>query len=366
MNKKFKILILSIILTLTSIIPLTSIGSSTSYPNEKLRLIFRENLPPQEVLSMIQGTQAQLISFQHNAKLGDEIIDGGYFVKSQNQDKILKDYQISHLGFLKDLASAKNKKVESLDPKAKQARESHFTQIEQELAKGDPFQDVKIESIVVTGNREKLSNLPEIKEIKIISKKVNSNPQNVTSPNGPQITAVDSTKWVPAQGSSYLYPSVIGGRYVQQNMYWNSWWNVSGFGTSSTYEHDFFLNNYDNRTYLSSSQTIDGIPIVNYWSSNLPRPYLDTRIGDPSSEKAYTIGSADAFYIWPFQQYWYYIRTSNGNASTDNGKINSQLGYRNPNWCYTTWCSYPDPNTPIYRLVSAWNIPAPGTYYWQR
>jgi hypothetical protein len=254
---------------------------------------------------------------------------------------------------------------------SKTAQNNHNTNIKVELAKEDPFKAVQVESVIISGNNliaHDLLKLSKIRDVKAISE-IFHEKQIIEHKNTNvelQINGIDPTKWVPAQGTSYIHPSSAGGRYVQQNMYWNSWWNVSGFGINSTYEHDFFLYNYDNRTYLSSNQAANGIPTVSYWTSNLPRPYLDTRFGDPSGEKAYTIGSANGLDIWPFNQYWYYIRTPNGNTSVDTGKINAQLGYRNPSWCYTTWCSFQDPNTPIYRLILAWNISAPGTKNWNR
>lgn len=373
--KKFRLVILLTFMVLVFANPSAIIGRSTKINTSSslevnLLVTFKENLVPQEVLIVLQETGGELVAYNHIAKLGDEVISGGYFVQSKNPNGILEDYKNSHLGFLKDLASAKDREVESLDSIAKEAFDHHLALIETELAKQDPFQDVKIESIIVKGDenvKDQLISTSEVAKIQIISQ-VGENPisHGQKGTGGPKTAGVDPTKWVPAQGTSYIYPSNAGGRYVQQNMYWNSWWNVSGFGANSTYEHDSFLNNYDGKTYLSASQAIDGIPIVNYWSSNLPRPYLDTRIGDPSGEKAYTIGSADAFYIWPYQQYWYYVRTSNGNTSTDNGKIDGQLGYRYPSWCYTTWCSYGDSSTPIQRIVPSWRLLAPGTYNWSR
>lgn len=54
----------------------------------------------------------------------------------------------------------------------------------------------------------------------------------------------------PDLGASYVYPSASGGRYTRQTMRWG---NPPGFRYEETYEHDFFLYNYDRATYLDAT-----------------------------------------------------------------------------------------------------------------
>lgn len=175
----------------------------------------------------------------------------------------------------------------------------------------------------------------------------------------------DANTWVPRRGSSYTGPSYPGGRFVSQYIWWD---NVSGFDSISTYEHDFFLNNYDGKTYLDASQNWLGMPNIIYAATNLPRPYLDSRAMDPAGEKAYVIGCSDADSIQANTGYWYstYIRTANGNTNIDKAKLQAQLAYRNPSWCYgNTWC-VPESLVTV-NLVPAWHMSnIPCLYYWQR
>src|SRR5260370_41187335 len=56
-----------------------------------------------------------------------------------------------------------------------------------------------------------------------------------------------------------------------------------------------------------------------------------------------------------------YIRTKNGDANQDNGKLWGRLGHRYPKSCYTTWCSWKDQEVPI---VPAWQVPVPAILIW--
>ncbi|MFH1318644.1 MAG: hypothetical protein ABIH71_06485 [Candidatus Omnitrophota bacterium] len=134
-----------------------------------------------------------------------------------------------------------------------------------------------------------------------------------------------------------------------------------------TPKHDFFLNNYDNKTYLDASQSSpSGFPIVLYVSSNLPNPYLDTRFGDPEGEKAYSVGSLQASDILANTGFWYgiFIVTNQGNTDIDSGKLQGQLGERSPSWVYSPWAVY---SKATYNLIPAWSMPVPiYQMNWQR
>lgn len=95
----------------------------------------------------------------------------------------------------------------------------------------------------------------------------------------------------------------------------------------------------------------------------MPSSYLDTRFGDPDYVKAFTIGSADADSLQPATFYYYYIRTPNGDANSDNGYLLAQIGHRVPSGCYTTWCVFgvQDPEA-IYLPYDV--DPIPGDFTW--
>lgn len=340
---------------------------------ETFTVVLKEPTNPENAAHLIQQSGVKILGFNHTTPLGSETVSGGYFVPQKLDTDILSDYRASHLSFLNDMLNSVSQTREPIeDEVAAQAFQRKKENILSELAKSDPFAELKVEEVIVRGNPQQeveLRALPEVETThhkKDVQAEVNDEGQKTQHANGPASDAVDPSTWVPNQGYSYLYPSIYGGRYVEQDMYWNDWRDLTGFTYASTYEHDFFLNNYDGKTYLSSSQSLNGFPNVSYWSSNLPMPYLDTRVGDNSGEKAYTIGTPQAVAVGSRTWYWYYIRTSDGNTSTDNGKINGQLGYRSPDWCFSVWCSFGDSNTPQYRIVPAWKIPAPGAYHWAR
>lgn len=186
----------------------------------------------------------------------------------------------------------------------------------------------------------------------------------------PNATPAPYNLWVPSRGSIHVQPSVVQGeRYVQNRMSWDTPARLSAFSSTSTYEHDFFLNDSDSSiygpgTYLSDAQDLVGIPIVSHWSSDLPQPYLDTRFGIDDFIKAYTIGSAEADSLQPVAFYYYYIRTPNGDADIDNGCLVAQIGRRVPSNCYTTWCAFGIQGEAIYNCYDYKVGPIPGDFFW--
>lgn len=173
-------------------------------------------------------------------------------------------------------------------------------------------------------------------------------------------------RWYPDLGVSYVYPSANGGRYTRQTMSWGR----NYFRSEETYEHDFFLYNYDRATYLDPITVgyPDCYPNSVYASTTWPAgsaPYLDTRFGQNSQcevdELAYTLGAAYAYVIPQGMTHETYIRTANGNAGADKFKLIAQLGYRSPVTCDSTFCSFGKSSRV---LVPAWSINVPNTKYW--
>lgn len=115
------------------------------------------------------------------------------------------------------------------------------------------------------------------------------------------------------------------------------------------------------------------MPVTSYWSTTWPAasvPYLDTRLAQGTScevnELPYTIGAAFAWQLRGGITYETYIRTANGNASSDRFRLSGQVGYRSPvagcprNW---TWCSF---GRFSVVLVPAWSVNVPNTRSWIR
>jgi hypothetical protein len=184
----------------------------------------------------------------------------------------------------------------------------------------------------------------------------------------PALLKATAVTWYPNSGSSVTGNSGTSERYVTQFMKWNQ----PSFSSIGTYEHDFFLYNYNNDgTYLSSARTAwpDCMPKISYastsWSA-ATKPYLDTRYwwtGCEKDEMAFTIGAAQADAITKGVLHNTYIRTAKGNVDKDKFKVQAQRGYRDPTNCYTTWCSFGDS---IVNLISAWSDKAPGTVNWTK
>ena len=172
---------------------------------------------------------------------------------------------------------------------------------------------------------------------------------------------------LPTSGTAYFYPSAYGGRYTQQNMRWPA----NYFASDETYEHDINLYNYDRKTYLDGTSTSypGCYPTTTYAATTWPAasyPYLDTRLDKylyrcEIDELSYTIGVAQANAIPANVNHYTYIRTANGNDTSDKFKLQGQVGYRYPSTCYTTWCSE---KYKIYNIIPSWSTAVPGTQSW--
>lgn len=262
------------------------------------------------------------------------------------------------------LDNAKEAYIYETDTQIKVAWQRHILVLESALAlwRGE---GLRVVSMVVQGEpkaiNELASGIDGIVRIEIAPQHRDSEALNRS-----QILWVSPNTWLPNRGRTIVRPgnSQDTERYVHQTMIWT---DVSGFGSNSAYEHDFFLYNYDGRTYLSREQLPNGIPKVNYWGSNLPRAYLDTRLFDPAEEIAYVVGCADGDAIQANTWYWSQIRTKPGDANTDKAKLFGQLGHRNPSWCYSTWCVFADQTEPIVGSWSnPWAISVPVDLWWTR
>jgi hypothetical protein len=344
--------------------PIATIASSDEISN--MKIYFAEAVSIDDVLREANSQGLQVVALQDSFDVEGIRFTDFYFLRSQkmNARKVLKGYRNARVGFLRDVAdNMKDIKTQNKNNKTVKLANTTFDLIQK--SKTTKIVNKGVEAAIIRG---RLQDAQAIKEKLGISRieVSQSNQKQDLAENSQAVTlqSSDPNTWAPKQGYSYVFPSSVQGeRYTTQYMWWN---DVSGFDAISTYEHDFFLNNYDGQTYLDSGQDLWGFPNVTYAASNLPRPYLDTRFSDPEGEKAYTIGSSEASSIQANTSYWYYnyIRTLEGNADTDTGKLQAQLGYRSPSWCYeNTWCSY---SIAIENLISAWNISVPGSQYWVR
>jgi len=332
-----------------------------------VRVHFAEDKPIKDVLREASEQKLQVIALQDSFGANEIEFTDFYFLSSKkiNEKGILKDYKKSRASFIQDtVENMKDIKSQGKNSATEKLAGNTLDSL-QKLQREIKRENIKVEGAIVRGHVKDVEavkeNLGIIRVEKIGQANQNSGINNIKSSQMTTL-ALDSSTWAPKMGYSFIHPSSHGGRYTSQYMWWN---NVSGFNSTSTYEHDFFLNNYDGKTYLDAGQDYWGFPNITYASSNLPRAYFDTRAMDADGEKAYTIGSAKASDIQANTGYWYlnYIRTANGNTNTDSGKLQAQLGYRSPSWCYSTWCSFSES---IINLIPAWKVGVPGSWYWQR
>lgn len=181
-----------------------------------------------------------------------------------------------------------------------------------------------------------------------------------------------SSTWYPNSGRSETGESANGAgeRYTKQYMRWNA----NRFGSSQTYEHEFYLDDNDSIVYLyrGSSQYPYCIPTVTSWNTtwgNAAAPYLDTRLEEPDQgfceqgEMGYVIGAGQANSIPSGVTHFTYIRTYGTRATSDRFSLSSQLGYQDPVGCTTTWCSF---GSNKVTLVPQWSVNVPGVKDWTK
>ena len=261
-----------------------------------------------------------------------------------------------------------------------------------EVTKISPANSKNVENILVTkitvagkkGNINKMKKGLEISKVNIKPDQSAIIPQVSKKPAPKEVHLLDNEmidnkassavtkdvsldELVPNSGSSHFYPSAYGGRAVKQYMKWDS----INFTEEQTYEHDVFLYNYDRKSYLDGDTTsYPGCwPELEYAATSWPaasKPYIDTRfsmymVSCDKNELAYTIGAAQASALQANTNYFTYIRTENGNDSSDKFYLKAQIGHRIPDFCYTTWCSFGDES---FSLIPAWSTTVPGDKTW--
>lgn len=319
-----------------------------------------DTLFPTETLPLFDG-----MILEGEFMFNGEAIYDFYMVNSKSNKKdIRKDYIKNRKAFIAD-----TKNVTKISP-----------------ANSKNIENILVAKITVMGEEGKINKMKKGLEIG----KVNVKPTRpITTPQIPKKSvpkevhllddkivssktfsvAAESTSLdnlVPNSGSSHFYPSAYGGRAVKQYMKWDS----INFSEEQTYEHDVFLYNYDEKTYLDGNTTAyPGCwPELEYAATSWPvasKPYLDTRfhmnmVSCETEELAYTIGAAQANALQANINYVTYIRTEYGNDSLDDFKLQAQIGHRIPNSCYTTWCSFGDES---FNLVPVWSS-VPGDKTW--
>lgn len=340
MNKSLLLLVASVALMLGGyfVANTGAIPDSLEVQTAVIHLVKPTKL--EQILKEAAGYNIELLAFHCQRRFKDRVITDGYYLtpedkRTLDENTLQERDWLSYGAMLDDLY--RDMKMNAPEKGSDVAWQDYVEQINQARQNFSPIKGcwethncpaVYAVSILARGEKTSLSamtNSPLVDRIEFSQAQGELN--SLAATPTPNATPAPYNLWVPSKGSIHVQPSVVQGeRYVQNHMSWDTPARLSAFGATSTYEHDFFLNDSDSSiygpgTYLSDAQDLVGIPIVSHWSSDLPQPYLDTRFGDADYIKAYTIGSAEADSLQPVVFYYYYIRTPNGDANIDNGLL---------------------------------------------
>lgn len=351
--------------------------ASSEKSQAKARVDFITPTSVEAAMGAAQQQGLRVVEIRHNIYLGDQTFVGFYPVPDgTDSTEVRAGLAHSYKLFLQDMI--KSAQQQALKVRGKSVRDAveiiRQESVEvmavnsREALAAATHAEPHITGITVEGSQRSIEGIkeagPAVKSIETVSSvnqfELSAAPLMMAKNEMQSLAATTATweNWVPESGVITSGQSDNSNRYINISMIWD---DTSGFGDGSTFEPDLFLNNDPKSSlgpgiYLDTRQTLDKIPVA-YAVSNLPTPYLDTRLDDPSTEVAFTVGSARAKDIRANNAYYTYFRTKNGSASRDNGKLTAQLGYRRPSWCNTTWCSY---GSHWERIVSAWGITIPG------
>lgn len=129
---------------------------------------------------------------------------------------------------------------------------------------------------------------------------------------------VNPSSWVPRSGSTKTTQTMIFNSFRFPNVS-----GFSSFGGILTYEHETQVEEANFANY------------DNYYSSNMPSHYLDFTGFEPNPEiDNFTVGTSCASSLIANTQYWTFMSLRPQSVLTARVKIKSQLGYREPSFCY--------------------------------
>ncbi len=310
-----------------------------------------------EVVNWSERYSVHMTQLLHTYQVGSYAFGGGYFVDEyMSPQQIPNDYRRTLQSMYQDLSKETAKHFKGsvhLDESVKAnliARQNALAELLSDLMVGQTT-IIAVEVLASQDGLSKIASLPLVASVVLATwPALDQNAEVLESPQ-----AVLAGEWWPNSGHVSVQPSVNPDqRYVYQSFSWDSTRlnNLKSY-PSVTYEPESWFNNYDGQLYLGNT--------VKSWSSDLPQSYLDTGFADGNKEKGYTVGTAKASDLTANRSYYTQIWTNLGNASSDTGKLNGQRGKRIPDWCYSTWCIFPQATT---FLVPAWQVPVPGSMSW--
>lgn len=361
---------------------------------KKVRIKFKKPRSVSDVVKLKDKYKLKLDQVDSELLVGDKPIYGMYpSVDGKSVAEIEQYIEQERLSYFADMVAGEDK----LSPEERVELKGQFDYMKQSL-QNRKSGNIEVLQILTSGediNIEQLGKDSEVGKLDVEDKekiRQGMEKQKFQTDRGKSKSEQRKSSWL--QGSSTLLAQTTGStwypnsgrsetgqsanaaneRYTKQYMRWNG----NRFGADETYEHEFYLDATDgNQTYLSTNQNPypNCGPIVTSAQSTWPAlayPYLDTRLEEPgngfceSGNIGYVVGAAQASAITAGVTHNTYIRTANGNASTDRFYLSAQLGWRWPLDCASTWCSYgyTDVNRPKVVLVSPYSVNVPGVKDW--
>lgn len=266
--------------------------SASSSPKPQIAVLYlAKPTNIDRVLNELANYDVKVVAFHRQQQYGDQVITDGFYLTSEDRavmdsNALRERYWQSYGAMLDDLyqdmvSNKPNTDGNSEETLAWQKYSDMIIQMKRSFLKIDgcwvshSCPRVDILTLIILGNPPEileLSNSVLVKQINIKSLESAAGVYASTTPT-PDVTPAPYNLWVPNRGSIAIHPSVVQGeRYVRNRMRWDTASRLSAFGSTSTYEHDFFLNDSDGSaygpgTYLSDAQDILDVPIVSHWSS---------------------------------------------------------------------------------------------------
>lgn len=327
-------LLLSIIL-----VSITSAAAQTVQPGNTAiaSITLNQPLPVQEAVRLAKKYELTALMLEGDFTIGSRKLHDFYIIPSRIDIKAIEsDYLKQRMAFFADISMSLDKALNSSEKHS--AELQNMMENQAKAINSSAFQEknqlITISKLILRGDSSNINRFGVDRPGTVIAiadenslsktdpqKKQESN--DIVQPaNSGSIS--DDSRWNPEVGVSYVYPSQNGGRYTYQWM----WWNEIPFSSDQTYEHDYFLYNYDNDgTYLNGDDTgYPGcFPVIEYAATTWPaesKPYLDTRfaanyVSCERDEVAYTIGAAQADKLTANTWHYTYIHTTDGNVDND-------------------------------------------------
>lgn len=314
---------------------------------------FGGRLTPDDAAALLERFGATPVELQFQYAAGEREWSGGAAASGLNARTAAASYRRNAFATINDmLANAEHASARgAVDPE-------HVASLR--AARG-VFAGAVITGARVKGSTLALSNLMTDMRVREVRRDPERRASVGKAPGlaAPAMDHIPRANWVPNEVWAWIEPSSQGGRYMQQQWYWDTSRTIT-FSLDGGYEAEFRLDNSDGLTYLTRNEVGQRIPDVLAWQTDMPtETYLDTRYGQSTSEYSYTLGTVNAPSFLKGRWYYTYVRTIDGDASTDLGRVEPQMTYEFPSGCNNTWCMFTDSTCTANYGGNIWTVSVP-------